>query len=105
MYAVIETGGKQHRIQVGEVVRVDRLPGEAGDPVVFDRVLMIGEGDAVRVGAPLVEGAQVRGTLVDQGRGKKVLVFTYKRRKNSNRRMRGHRQDFTAVKIDAIEGA
>jgi large subunit ribosomal protein L21 len=104
MYAVIQTGGKQHRVEVGEVVRVESMTGDAGDAVVFDRVLMVGEGDSVRVGSPTVEGATVRGTVVSQGRGKKVLIYTFKRRKNSNRRTQGHRQGYTAVKIDAIEG-
>jgi len=104
MYAVIQTGGKQHRVQVGDVVRVESLPGQPGDPVVFERILAVGEGASTRVGGPTVEGAQVKGTLVEQGLGDKVLVFTFKRRKNSNRKRRGHRQAFTAVKIDAIEG-
>ena len=104
MYAVIQTGGKQHRVQVGDVIRVESLPGKPGDSVVFDRVLVMGEGASTRVGGPTVEGAQVKGTLVEQGRGDKVLVFTFKRRKNSNRKRQGHRQGFTAVKIDAIEG-
>ena len=103
MYAVIETGGKQHRVQVGEVVRVESLPAAAGEHVVFDRVLLVGEGDAVRVGTPAVVGASVRGTVVEQGRAKKILIYTFKKRKNANRKRRGHRQDFTAVKIDAIE--
>ena len=105
MYAVIRTGGKQHRVQVGEVVRVESLEGQAGDAVVFDDVLALGEGDAVRVGNPMVEGAKVRGTVVAHGRSKKILIFTYKRRQNSNRRSMGHRQGYTAVKIEAIEGA
>jgi large subunit ribosomal protein L21 len=104
MYAVIQTGGKQHRVEVGEVVRVESLAGDAGDSVVFDKVLMVGDSDSVRVGSPVVEGASVRGTVVSHGRGKKILIFTYKRRKNSNRRTQGHRQNYTAVKIDAIEG-
>jgi large subunit ribosomal protein L21 len=103
MYAVIQTGGKQHRVEVGEVVRVERLAADAGEAVVFDEVLMIGEGDSARVGVPTVEGAQVRGTVVEHGRADKVLVFTFKRRQNSNRRRNGHRQDFTAVKIDSID--
>ena len=104
MYAVIQTGGKQQRVEIGEVVQVESLSGDAGDAVVFDRVLMVGDGDSVRVGSPAVEGATVRGTIVSHGRAKKVLIYTYKRRKNSNRRSQGHRQNYTAVKIDAIEG-
>ncbi len=103
MYAVIETGGKQHRVEVGQVVRVETVAGEPGNPVVFDRVLMIGGGAEVKLGAPAVAGARVRGTVVEQDRGKKIVIYTFKRRQNSNRRNAGHRQNFTAVKIDAIE--
>ena len=92
MYAVIETGGKQHRVQVGEVVRVERLPVEAGAAVVFDRVLALGEGDGLKCG-----------TVIEQGRAKKVLIFRYRARQNASRRRGGHRQDYTAVKIEAIE--
>lgn len=104
MYAVIRTGGKQCRVQQGDVVRVEALQAEAGDAVTFDEVLAVGEGDEVRVGDPTVSGATVRGTVVSQGRNKKVVIQTYKRRQNSNRRRAGHRQAYTEVKIDAIEG-
>jgi large subunit ribosomal protein L21 len=103
MYAVIRTGGKQHRVQVGEIVRVDRLEAEAGAAVVFDQVLAVGEGDSVNLGTPNVSGASVRGTVVEQGRSKKVLIFRYRPRKNASRRRGGHRQDYTAVKIEAIQ--
>jgi large subunit ribosomal protein L21 len=104
MYAVIQTGGKQHRVEIGEVVRVDKLESEEGAQVTFDQVLAVGEGDSVQVGAPIVKGATVTGTVVEQGRGKKLIVFRYRRRQNASRRRGGHRQDFTAVKIDAISG-
>lgn len=103
MYAVIETGGKQHRVEVGQVVRVETVAGEPGNSVVFDRVLMIGGGAEVKLGSPAVAGARVRGTVVEQDRGKKIVIYTFKRRQNSNRRNAGHRQNFTAVKIDAID--
>ena len=103
MYAVIETGGKQHRVQIGQVVRVERLAGEVGAEIVFGHVLMVGEGESVAVGSPTVAGAQVKGSVVEQGRGRKILTYLYKRRQNSNRRRQGHRQSYTAVKIDAIE--
>jgi large subunit ribosomal protein L21 len=103
MYAVIETGGKQVRVQIGEVVRVERLDGDVGAPVVFDKVLMVGGGDEAMVGRPSLDGAQVKGSIVEQGRGKKILVYTYKRRLNSNQKRRGHRQDYTAVKIESID--
>jgi large subunit ribosomal protein L21 len=103
MVAVIESGGKQSRVRVGEVVRLELLPAEVGDPVVFDRVLLIGEGTDARVGTPTVPGARVTGTVVAEGRGPKVIGYLFKHRKNSNRKRWGHRQGFTAVKIDAIE--
>jgi large subunit ribosomal protein L21 len=104
MYAVIQTGGKQHRVEIGEVVRVERLESEEGAKVTFDQVLALGEGDSVKVGAPTVAGASVTGTVVEQGRGKKLVIFRYRRRQNASRRRGGHRQSFTAVKIDAIKG-
>ena len=103
MYAVIETGGKQLRVRVGEVVQVERLALDVGSPVVFDRVLLVGSDDGAQVGRPVLEGAKVRGSVVGQARGKKVHIYTYKPRQNSNRRSQGHRQHQTAVKIDAIE--
>jgi len=102
MYAVIESGSKQLRVQVGDVVRVESLPGEVGDAVVFDRVLMLG-GESPTLGSPAVEAARVRGSIVEQGRGPKIHIYTYKRRQNSNRKRQGHRQNYTAVKIEAIE--
>jgi len=103
MYAVIQTGGKQHRVQVGEIVRVERLDAEAGASVVFDQVLAVGQGEKLTIGTPTLSGASVKGTVVEQGRTKKVLIFRYRARQNSSRRRGGHRQDYTAVKIDAIQ--
>ncbi len=103
MYAVIETGGHQHRVQVGDVVQVARVAGETGGSVVFDRVLIVGGDDGVKVGTPTLDGAQVHGTVLRQDRDTKVLIYTYKRRKNSARKRQGHRQHFTAVKIESIE--
>ena len=100
MYAVIETGGKQLRVQVGQVIKVESLPGE---PVTFDRVLMVGGDESVRIGKPALDGAEVKGSIVEQGRDRKILIYTFKRRKNSNRRMQGHRQNYTAVKIESID--
>ena len=101
MFAVFESGGKQHRVVHGEVVRLERLDGEPGDTIVFDRVLMIAEGDDVAIGEPLVEGGQVTGEVVTQGRGRKIRVIKFKRRKNYLRK-KGHRQSFTDVRITAI---
>jgi len=105
MYAVIQTGGKQVRVQVGDVVRVDRLPGDVGSSVDFDQVLLVSDQEnRIKLGAPTLDGCRVTGTVMEQGRARKILLYTYKRRQNSNRRQGGHRQDYTAVKIDSING-
>ena len=101
MFAVIESGGKQHRVAEGEVVRLERLAQEPGENVVFDRVLMIAEGDDVSIGSPLVEGGRVEAQVVGHPRGKKINIIKFKRRKNYLRR-KGHRQPYTDVKITAI---
>ena len=104
MYAVIETGGKQYRVQPGETVVVETLPGDAGDAVAFDRVLLISSDDAsVAVGRPAIEGARVTGEIVEQGLGEKLVVYKFKRRKNQRKR-NGHRQPYTAVKIQNVVG-
>ncbi|MCV6576553.1 MAG: 50S ribosomal protein L21 [Cohaesibacter sp.] len=101
MFAVIKTGGKQYTVSPEDVIKIEKLEGEAGDTVVFDSVLLVGgEGDA-QVGAPLVEGASVAAEIVDQGRGRKIIIFKKRRRQNSRRR-NGHRQHFTSVKITEI---
>ena len=102
MYAIIRAGGKQYRVEKGDVVRLERLEVELGKSVTLDEVLLVsaGEGD-VKVGCPMVEGASVTGTVVEQSRGAKVRVFKYKKRKHY-RRTRGHRQHVTAVRIDAV---
>ena len=94
MYAVIQTGGKQYRVEPGDTVMIERLPGNAGDTIEFDKVLMISTDESVAVGRPLVEGAKVTGQIVEQSRGKKLVVFKFKRRKDYRRR-NGHRQDLT----------
>ena len=101
MFAVFESGGKQHRVTEGEVVRLERLQGKPGEQIVFDRVLMIAEGNDVAVGTPLVEGGQVAGEVVEQGKGRKITVIKFKRRKNYMRK-KGHRQLYTDVRITAI---
>jgi large subunit ribosomal protein L21 len=101
-YAIILTGGKQFRVTPGEVVRVPTLvQKKTGDSVEFTEVLAAANDDGVRIGAPLVDGARVTGTVVQNGRGAKVIVFKFKRRKHYKRKQ-GHRQGFTAVLIDAI---
>ena len=101
MFAVFESGGKQHRVAQGEVVRLERLGGEPGDRVVFDRVLIIADGDDVAVGNPLIEGGQVSGEVIEQGRARKITVMKFKRRKNYMRK-KGHRQPYTDVRITTI---
>jgi large subunit ribosomal protein L21 len=103
VYAIIRTGGKQYRVQPGDVVRVERMAGEVGAKVTLDEVLLLAGDGAPRVGSPRVEGASVVGTVVEQDRDGKVRVFKYKKRKHY-RRTRGHRQSYTAVRIDAVQG-
>jgi large subunit ribosomal protein L21 len=100
-YAVIRTGGKQYRVAPGDVLRLERLPGEVGATVEFPEVLLAAGDGAVRIGTPLVEGARVRAEIVAQGRARKILVFKKKRRKNYRRR-RGHRQSITTVRVTEI---
>jgi large subunit ribosomal protein L21 len=104
MYAVIRTGGKQYRVASGQVVKVERLDGEVGATIAFDQVLMVGDeqpGSEPKIGAPLVDGAQVTAEVLEQGKGPKVIVFKKKRRKNYRRR-RGHRQLQTVLRIREI---
>lgn len=104
MYAVIKTGGKQYRVAENDILSIERLTGDAGATIEFDEVLMVGSGESVKVGAPLVAGAKVTAELVEQTRGPKVIAFKKRRRKNS-RRKRGHRQDLSLVRITGIIGA
>jgi large subunit ribosomal protein L21 len=101
MFAVIRTGGKQYRVAANDVIKVERLPGAAGDILELGEVLMLGEGDQVTVGVPLVSGACVGASVIAQARGDKVLVFKKKRRHN-HRRKNGHRQDLTVLRITEI---
>ena len=103
MYAVIETGGKQYRVQPGDTVVVETLPGESGDAIEFGRVLLISDDESVAVGRPLIEGARVTGKIVEHGLGEKLTVYKFKRRKNYRKR-NGHRQQYTAVKIESVVG-
>jgi large subunit ribosomal protein L21 len=104
MYAVIKTGGKQYRVAANDVLEIEKLDGEAGSTLEFTDVLMLGEGESVTVGTPLVAGAKVTAELVAQTRGPKLIAFKKRRRKNS-RRKKGHRQDLTRVRITDIVGA
>jgi large subunit ribosomal protein L21 len=102
MYAIISTGGKQYKVSEGETLRVEKIPGEIGAPVSFNRVLMFANGETVKVGQPTLTDVTVTGHIVEQGKAKKVIVFKYKRRKRY-RRKRGHRQQYTALRIDSIQ--
>jgi len=101
MFAVFSSGGKQHRVTEGEVIRIERLSAEPGEEVVFDKVLMVADGDQVSVGTPFVDGGKVTAEVVANARGKKVNVIKFKRRKDYMRRQ-GHRQWFTELKITGI---
>jgi len=103
MYAVIETGGKQHRVQEGETLRVEKLEVATGDTVNFDNVLLLGSGESVKVGTPYVEGGSVTAEVVEHGRGKKVTIIKFHRRKY-HRKQAGHRQWYTEIKITGIKG-
>ena len=103
MYAVFKTGGKQYKAAPGEVVRVEKLEAENGASVELDEVLMVADGDDIRVGAPTVEGGKVTAEVVRHGRGDKVRIIKFKRRKHHMKQM-GHRQYFTEIKITGIEG-
>ncbi len=103
MYAVIVTGGKQYKVAEGEFLKIEKLEVGAGETVVFDRVLLVGKDDEVRIGAPVVEGARVTAEVISQGRHDKVRIIKFRRRKHHMKRQ-GHRQWFTEVKITGIQG-
>ena len=104
MYAVIKTGGKQYKVATGEQLKIESLNVEAGAQVSFDEVLMIANGDAITVGAPLVAGGQVKAEVVANGRGDKIRIIKHRRRKHYHKEQ-GHRQNFTEVKITGISAA
>ena len=101
MYAIVATGGKQYRVKEGEKLRVEKLSIEAGESVELDKVLLIGEGDDVKIGAPYLDGAKVTATVTENGRGDKVKIVKFRRRKHS-RRQAGHRQSYTEIQITGI---
>lgn len=101
MYAVIRTGGKQYKVQEDQILKVEKLEGAEGSQVEFDDILMYSDGETITLGNPKVENAIVKAHILDQGRTKKILVFKYKRRKGC-RKMGGHRQHYTEIKIDSI---
>lgn len=101
MYAIVATGGKQYRVKEGEKLRVEKLSAEVGDTLELDKVLMVGEGEDVKVGAPYLEGAKVTATVAANGRGDKVKIVKFRRRKHHRKQM-GHRQAFTEIEITGI---
>ncbi len=102
MYAVIATGGKQYKVGEGETIRVEKLPGDVGDSILLDQVLLFSDGENVSVGQPTLENVAVHAKIVEQAKAKKIVVFRFKRRKRY-RKKAGHRQQFTALLIDKIE--
>ncbi len=101
MYAVVKTGGRQYKVEPGQIVRVNKLEAEVGATVSLTGVLLVKDGETLKAGAPLVEGASVEATVVEQDRAKKIIVFKKKRRQGYQKKQ-GHRQDYTALKIVAI---
>ena len=103
MYAVVKTGGKQYKVAPGEKLKVEQIPADVGAEVILDQVLMVGDGEAVRVGQPTLAGATVKATVVAHGRGEKIRIFKMRRRKHYQKHQ-GHRQNFTELRIEAIVG-
>jgi large subunit ribosomal protein L21 len=103
MYAVVKTGGKQYKVAPGEKLKIEQIPADVGAQVTLDQVLMVGEGESVRVGQPTVTGVSVVATVVAHGRGEKVKIFKMRRRKHYQKHQ-GHRQNYTELRIDSIAG-
>jgi large subunit ribosomal protein L21 len=101
MYAVIKTGGKQYRVVAGEKLKIEQIPAEVGAEITIDQILMLGEGETVKIGAPLIVGASVKATVLAQGRHDKIRIFKMRRRKHYQKHQ-GHRQNYTEIRIDAI---
>ena len=101
MYAVIKTGGKQYRVAAGEKLKIEQIPAEVGAEITLDQILMVGEGESMKVGTPIVAGASVKATVLSQGRHDKVKIFKMRRRKHYQKHQ-GHRQNYTEIRIDGI---
>ena len=101
MYAVIKTGGKQYRVAAGEKIKVEQIPADVGSEITIDQVFMVGEGEAVKIGTPVVAGASVKATVVSHGRHDKIKIFKMRRRKHYQKHQ-GHRQNYTEIRIDGI---
>lgn len=102
MQAVFETGGKQYRVSPGDEIKIEKLPGDAGEAVVFDKVLLTSDGETVNIGKPFLQDSKITGKILRQGRDRKIVVFKFKRRKDYKKKQ-GHRQSFTLVKIENIQ--
>lgn len=103
MYAVIKTGGKQYRVVAGEKIKIEQIPADVGSEITLDQVLMVGEGESVQIGAPMISGAAVTATVVSHGRRDKIKIFKMRRRKHYQKHQ-GHRQNYTEIRIEAIAG-
>ena len=101
MYAVVKTGGKQYRVSAGQKLKVEQIPADVGAEINLDQILMVGEGESVKIGTPLLSGASVKATVLAQGRHKKVTIFKMRRRKHYQKHQ-GHRQNYTEIRIDGI---
>ena len=101
MYAVIKTGGKQYRVADGEKLKIEQIPADVGAEITLDQILLVGEGESVRIGTPLVAGASVKATVLEQGRHDKIRIFKMRRRKHYQKHQ-GHRQNYTEIRIDGI---
>ncbi|MCZ4304946.1 50S ribosomal protein L21 [Zoogloeaceae bacterium G21618-S1] len=101
MYAVIKTGGKQYRVSAGQKIKVEQMPADVGSEITLDQILMVGEGESVKIGTPVIEGATVKATVLSQGRHDKVKIFKMRRRKHYIKHQ-GHRQNYTEIRIDTI---
>ena len=103
MYAVIKTGGKQYRVSAGNKIKVEQIPADVGSEITLDQVLMVGEGESVKIGSPVVAGAAVKATVLSHGRHDKIKIFKMRRRKHYQKHQ-GHRQNYTEIRIDGISG-
>ncbi|MFV0662551.1 50S ribosomal protein L21 [Denitromonas sp.] len=101
MYAVIKTGGKQYRVSAGQKIKVEQMPADVGSEITLDQILMVGEGESVKIGTPVIEGATVKATVLSQGRHDKVKIFKMRRRQHYIKHQ-GHRQNYTEIRIDTI---
>jgi len=101
MYAVIKTGGKQYRVAAGEKIKVEQMPADVGSEITIDQVFMVGEGESVKIGTPVVAGASVKATVISHGRHDKIKIFKMRRRKHYQKHQ-GHRQNYTELRIEAI---